>query len=372
MNLVCIVFTRGFMPVVRLQNVSKSFDQQQVIDDLSLDIHKGEFLTLLGPSGCGKTTVLRLIAGLETCDTGKVFINGRDQTRLPACDRDVNTVFQSYALFPHMNVFDNIAFGLKLKKMPSRQIRERVRDTLALVKLEDMGTRPIHQLSGGQQQRVAIARAIVNQPLILLLDEPLSALDLKLRKQMRLDLRHLHRKLGITFVFVTHDQEEALTLSDRVVVMNHGTIQQTGTPKDIYETPVNLFVADFVGESNLFDARVIQTRDMDMDIEFQGITKTVQNRRGFQSGQAVKILLRPEDMTVERIQGPCPAEALSGRVREMIYKGTTVDLIIRLDSGQDVFVTEFFNEDDQDIFYDVNEPVCVSWIKGWEVTLADE
>ncbi|HKJ99649.1 MAG TPA: spermidine/putrescine ABC transporter ATP-binding protein PotA [Desulfotignum sp.] len=360
------------MPVVCLNNVSKSFGSQKVIDNLCLDIVKGEFLTLLGPSGCGKTTVLRLIAGLETCDSGAILINGRDQTRLPACDRDVNTVFQSYALFPHMNVFDNIAFGLKLKKIPGRRIRDRVRESLALVKLEGMDNRPIHQLSGGQQQRVAIARAIVNQPLILLLDEPLSALDYKLRKQMRLDLRHLHRKLGITFVFVTHDQEEALTLSDRVVVMHNGCIQQTGTPKEIYETPVNLFVADFVGESNIFDARVTSTMGTDMEIRIQGIAKTVQNRRNFKKNQKIKVLLRPEDMTVERTTGQCPEDFFFGQVKEMIYKGTTVDLIIRLTSGQDVFVTQFFNEDDQDIFYDVNEQVCISWIKGWEVTLPHE
>ena len=360
------------MTVVRLQNVSKSFNNQAVIDNLCLNILKGEFLTLLGPSGCGKTTVLRLIAGLETCDSGTLFINGRDQTRLPACERDVNTVFQSYALFPHMNVFDNIAFGLTLKKIPARQIRDRVQEALELVKLEGLNNRPIHQLSGGQQQRVAIARAIVNRPLILLLDEPLSALDYKLRKQMRLDLRQLHRKLGITFVFVTHDQEEALTLSDRVVVMNHGRIQQTGTPKDIYETPVNLFVADFVGESNIFDATVTKLLGPDMEIRIQGVSKMVENRRGFQEGQAVKVLLRPEDMTVERTRQQCPEGFLPAQVKEMIYKGTTVDLILRLDNGQQVFVTEFFNEDEQDIFYDVNERVCVSWIKGWEVTLADE
>jgi spermidine/putrescine transport system ATP-binding protein len=360
------------MSVVRLQHISKSFDRQKVIDNLCLDIVKGEFLTLLGPSGCGKTTVLRLIAGLDTCDSGTILINGKDQTRLPACDRDVNTVFQSYALFPHMNVFDNIAFGLKLKKTPGRQIRDRVMESLALVKLDGLEKRVIRQLSGGQQQRVAIARAIVNQPLILLLDEPLSALDYKLRKQMRLDLRRLHRKLGITFVFVTHDQEEALTLSDRVVVMNNGCIQQTGTPKDIYETPVNLFVADFVGESNIFDATVTRVLGKDMEIRIQGVTKTVQNRRNFQQGQQVKVLLRPEDMTVERAANQCPAGFLPGQVREMIYKGTTVDLIIRTDRGQDLFVTEFFNEDEQDIFYDVDERVCVSWIKGWEVTLADE
>jgi spermidine/putrescine transport system ATP-binding protein len=360
------------MPVVCLNNVSKSFGSQKVIDKLCLDIFKGEFLTLLGPSGCGKTTVLRLIAGLETCDSGTVLINGQDQTRLPACDRDVNTVFQSYALFPHMNVFNNIAFGLRLKKIPARQIRDRVMETLALVKLEGMDNRPISRLSGGQQQRVAIARAIVNQPLILLLDEPLSALDYKLRKQMRLDLRHLHQKLGITFVFVTHDQEEALTLSDRVVVMHNGSIQQTGSPKEIYETPVNLFVADFVGESNIFDARVTGTMGPDMEIQIQGISKTVQNRSGFKKDQAVKVMLRPEDMTVERTKNQCPEGFLPGQVKEMIYKGTTVDLIIRLDNGQDIFVTEFFNEDDQDIFYDVNERVCISWIKGWEVTLPHE
>jgi spermidine/putrescine transport system ATP-binding protein len=360
------------MPVVRLKRISKSFGRQMVIDNLCLDIVKGEFLTLLGPSGCGKTTVLRLIAGLDTCDSGTILINGQDQTRLPACDRDVNTVFQSYALFPHMTVFDNIAFGLKLKKIPGRQIQDRVMDTLELVKLQGLEKRAIRQLSGGQQQRVAIARAIVNQPLILLLDEPLSALDYKLRKQMRLDLRRLHRKLGITFVFVTHDQEEALTLSDRVVVMNNGCIQQTGTPKDIYETPVNLFVADFVGESNMFDATVTNVLGTDMEIQIQGVKKTVQNRRHFQPGQRVKVLLRPEDMTVERTRDRCPAGFLPGQVREMIYKGTTVDLIIRTDSGQDLFVTQFFNEDEQDIFYDVNERVCVSWIKGWEVTLADE
>ncbi|MCF8091910.1 MAG: spermidine/putrescine ABC transporter ATP-binding protein PotA [Desulfotignum sp.] len=360
------------MPVVRLQKISKSFDRQKVIDNLCLDIFKGEFLTLLGPSGCGKTTVLRLIAGLETCDSGTILINGQDQTRVPACDRDVNTVFQSYALFPHMNVFDNIAFGLKLKKIPPQQIRDRVRETLTLVKLEGLDNRPIRRLSGGQQQRVAIARAIVNRPLILLLDEPLSALDYKLRKQMRLDLRHLHQKLGITFVFVTHDQEEALTLSDRVVVMNNGSIQQTGTPKEIYETPVNLFVADFVGESNIFTAQVTRTLGTDMEIRIQKVTKMVQNRRNFKAGQSVKVLLRPEDMTLERTRQKCFPGFLPGRVKEMIYKGTTVDLIISLDNGQDIFVTQFFNEDDQDIFYDVNERVCISWIKGWEVTLADE
>jgi spermidine/putrescine transport system ATP-binding protein len=271
-----------------------------------------------------------------------------------------------------MTVFDNIAFGLKLKKIPSREIKTRVEETLALVKLSGLGKRRIQNLSGGQQQRVAIARAIVNEPLILLLDEPLSALDYKLRKEMRLELRQLHRKLGITFIFVTHDQEEALILSDRVVVMNNGVIEQQGRPKDIYEEPVNRFVAEFVGESNLFDARVAAIHGQTMDIEVLGIVKTVKNRKNHGKGDGITVLLRPEDMIVERGEEICPDGFFSGRVEEMIYKGTTVDLIIVLDGGKKVFVLEFFNEDAETIFYDVGEKVCVSWIDGWEVVLSHE
>ncbi|MDY0374261.1 MAG: spermidine/putrescine ABC transporter ATP-binding protein PotA [Desulfobacterium sp.] len=376
------------MSVVSLKNVSKSYDDHVVLSNLSLDVVKGEFLTLLGPSGCGKTTVLRLIAGLETCDQGEVYIDGQDHTRVPAWDRDVNTVFQSYALFPHMTVFDNIAFGLKLKKVPSGEIKTRVTETLALVKLAGLEKRRIQNLSGGQQQRVAIARAIVNEPLILLLDEPLSALDYKLRKEMRLELRQLHRKLGITFVFVTHDQEEALILSDRVVVMNNGKIEQQGPPKEIYEEPKNRFVAEFVGESNLFEARVVEvghntrvntgediqdsTRNDTMEIQVQGIVKTVKNRKNQAKGDEIMVLLRPEDMIVERGEQICPNGSFPGRVEEMIYKGTTVDLIITLDDGKKVFILEFFNEESETIFYDVGERVCVSWIDGWEVILPHE
>jgi spermidine/putrescine transport system ATP-binding protein len=388
------------MSVVSLKNVSKSYDDHAVLKNLSLDVVKGEFLTLLGPSGCGKTTVLRLIAGLESCDGGEIYIDGQEHTHVAACDRDVNTVFQSYALFPHMTVFDNIAFGLKLKKVPAVEIKTRVAQTLALVKLKGLERRRIQNLSGGQQQRVAIARAIVNEPLILLLDEPLSALDYKLRKEMRLELRQLHRKLGITFVFVTHDQEEALILSDRVVVMNNGVIEQQGPPKDIYEEPVNRFVAEFVGESNLFEARVVEvdehtqanigegiqkearqglqgntqndTQKGTMEIQVQGILKTVKNRKNHAKGDEIMVLLRPEDMIVERGEQICPDGSFPGRVEEMIYKGTTVDLIIALDDGKKVFVLEFFNEDAETIFYDVGERVCVSWIDGWEVTLPHE
>lgn len=359
--------------VIQLKGIGKQFHDHWAVKDIHLDIRPGEFLTILGPSGCGKTTILRLISGLETCDSGEIFINGINHTHIPASRRDVNTVFQSYALFPHMTVFENIAFGLTIRKTGKGVIQDKVAEALAMVKLSGMERRKIFQLSGGQQQRVAIARAIVNEPLILLLDEPLSALDYRLRRDMRIELKQLHRKLGITFVFVTHDQEEALTMSDRVVVMNHGHIEQDGTPKAIYEKPVNMFVANFVGESNVFDGTVTTTNHNRMDVIVSGMTMNLENSRGFASGDRVKVLLRPEDMKVERRgQGACEPPLLAGKVQDLIYKGTTVDLIIRLDNGQEVFATEFFNEDTADIYYAPGEDVCISWIDGWEVVLADE
>jgi spermidine/putrescine transport system ATP-binding protein len=272
-----------------------------------------------------------------------------------------------------MTVFENIAFGLSIKKTDKSLIRSRVAGALAMVKLSGFENRKIFQLSGGQQQRVAIARAIVNEPLILLLDEPLSALDYRLRKDMRIELKQLHRKLGITFIFVTHDQEEALTMSDRVVVMNQGRIEQDGTPKAIYEKPVNLFVANFVGESNVFDGRVLSVNGKRMDVAMGGQTVNLENNRNCAEGDRVKVLLRPEDMKVEKMgSDPCAPGLFSGKVQDLIYKGTTVDLIIRLDDGKEVFVTEFFNEDAADIYYAPGEAVCLSWIDGWEVVLSDE
>ncbi len=360
------------MSVVCLNHISKNFGDHQAVHDLSLDIFRGEFLTLLGPSGCGKTTVLRMIAGLETWDSGQIYIDGKDMANVPACDRDVNTVFQSYALFPHMNVFDNISFGLKLKGLDKSTIEKRVEETLELVRLKGLGKRSIDRLSGGQQQRVAIARAVVNEPLILLLDEPLSALDHKLRKEMRHELRRLHRVLGITFVFVTHDQEEALTMSDRVVVMNNGRIEQEGTPKDIYETPRNLFVADFIGQSNLLKAEVLDTSGTTMKIQVCGLVKTVANRRGFQTGEMVWMLLRPEDMIVNDTDHSCAENHIEGRVEEMVYKGMTVELVIRLITGERIFVQQFFNQDMEEIYYEDKEQVCISWYDGWEVILPHE
>ena len=253
--------SRSRSPLVQLVGIRKDFDGKTVISDLDLTINNGEFLTLLGPSGCGKTTVLRLIAGLENVDAGQIHLENEDITQVPAEDRHVNTVFQSYALFPHMTVDATVPFRLRLPKTPASEIPARVHDALRMVQLEEFAQRKPHQLSGGQQQRVAIARAVVNKPSLLLLDESLSALDYKLRKQMQNELKALQRKLGITFVFVTHDQEEALTMSDRIVVMRDGKIEQDGTPREIYEEPKNLFVASFIGETNIFNATIIELLD---------------------------------------------------------------------------------------------------------------
>ena len=252
--------TSSLTPLVELHALSKAFDGKTIIADLELAINHGEFLTILGPSGCGKTTVLRLIAGLEDADRGRIVLDGQDITAIPAEHRHVNTVFQSYALFPHMSVFDNVAFGLRMQKVPAAELTPRVEEALRMVQLDAFAKRRPGQLSGGNSS-VAIARAVVNKPKVLLLDESLSALDYKLRKQMQNELKALQRKLGITFVFVTHDQEEALTMSDRIVVMREGRIEQDGTPREIYEEPKNLFVASFIGEINIFDAVVLQRLD---------------------------------------------------------------------------------------------------------------
>ena len=239
--------------IIEIKNISKSFGDKCILDDVSINVKQGEFVTILGPSGCGKTTMLRLLAGFGQADKGQIRINGEDITNVPPHQRPVNTVFQRYALFPHLDVYENIAFGLKLQKVPAEEIDKRVLKGLKMVSMTDYEDRDVESLSGGQQQRVAIARAIANQPKVLLLDEPLAALDLKMRKDMQIELKEMHRKLGITFIYVTHDQEEALTLSDTIIVMNEGKIQQIGTPTDIYNEPQNAIVADFIGESNILN-----------------------------------------------------------------------------------------------------------------------
>ena len=303
--------------IVSLKDIVVDFDGQLVLNGLNLDIHDKEFVTFLGPSGCGKTTTLRLIAGFQEPKSGSVFFNGQDITGLPPYKRHVNTVFQKYALFPHLNVFENVAFGLRLKKLDEETIRRKVREMLKVVGLEGYERRSINQMSGGQQQRVAIARSLVNQPKVLLLDEPLGALDLKLRKEMQLELKRIQREMDITFVYVTHDQEEALTMSDTVVVMNGGTIQQIGTPEDIYNEPKNAFVADFIGASNIVDSVMLR----DFLVAFAGKEFTCVDR-GFSLNQSVQVVVRPEDIEVV-----APVEGmLVGCVKNVIFKGVHFEM----------------------------------------------
>ena len=298
--------------IISLQGISKTYEDNTVLDGLNLDIKKNEFLTLLGPSGCGKTTTLKIIAGFEYADDGKVLFENKDMNNIPPYERAVNTVFQKYALFPHMNIYENIAFGLKIKKMPKDEIDRKVKEMLKLVALEGFEKRSVDSLSGGQQQRIAIARALVNEPKVLLLDEPLGALDLKLRQEMQSELKKIQQKLGITFIFVTHDQEEALTMSDTIVVMNKGKIQQMGTPEDIYNEPENAFVARFIGESNIFDGIMHDDYKVEFcDYNFDCVDK------GFEKDENIDVVIRPED-----IKMTSPSEGmLKGIVTSVVFKG---------------------------------------------------
>lgn len=360
-------------PLLILKQLSKTYGSNRVLDQFDLTIYDGEFFTLLGPSGCGKTTVLRMIAGLEDADIGEIRLAGEDIAAIPAENRPVNTVFQSYALFPHMTVFDNVAFGLRMSKVPKAEIESRVMEALEMVRLGDFARRKPNQLSGGQQQRVAIARAVVNRPRLLLLDESLSALDYKLRQQMQTELKRLQRKLGITFVYVTHDQEEALSMSDRVVVMNRGKVQQLGTPREIYEQPANLFVARFIGEINQLEGEIVSVDgNHQYEVKVEGMQWTLRTEHAFNVGDTVNVLLRPEDLRVEYLEKADSSQALVGQIIERNYKGKTLDSIVRLPSGVELITSEFFDEDDPSFDYSLNQSVAVKWVPGWEVVLPYE
>ena len=319
--------------IIELSHISKSFGDKQVLDDVSLFVKKGEFVTILGPSGCGKTTLLRILAGFGTADEGEIKIAGEDITQVPPHMRPVNTVFQRYALFPHLNVYDNIAFGLKLKGVKADEIEARVTKALKMVGMTDYEWRDVNSLSGGQQQRVAIARAIINRPQVLLLDEPLAALDLKMRKDMQMELKDMHKTLGITFVYVTHDQEEALTLSDSIVVMSEGRVQQIGTPTDIYNEPANSFVADFIGESNILNGVMVQDRLVRfMNRDFECVDA------GFGENVPVDVVIRPEDVYIMAKSG---SGMFDGVVQSCIFKGVHYEMTILTSDGYEIMIQDY-------------------------------
>jgi len=353
---------------VELRKVFKVFNGETAVRGVDLDIHRGEFFSILGPSGCGKTTTLRLIAGFEMPSAGEVLIRGQSVTQTPAYLRPVNTVFQSYALFNHLTVWENIAFGLRLKRKSKPEVEEKVREALTLVKMESFANRYPSQLSGGQQQRVALARALVNRPAVLLLDEPLGALDLKLRKQMQVELTNLHRNLGLTFIMVTHDQEEAMSLSDRIAVMHDGRIEQIGSPNEIYEYPQTPFVADFIGDTNLFRGTVesvdatslfiVTETGLSMEIqqiEIPGIQLPQQDLR---TGASAVVSVRPEKVTLSFYPVSDSVNCFEGRLLNTMYLGTHIQYVVQLLSGENIMVRQ---PKTFDSLPDSNTPVYVCW-----------
>jgi len=350
--------------LVKLDNVSKKFSQKYIIKNLSLDIYEGEFLTLLGASGCGKTTVLRLISGLDQVTEGKVYIDGVDVTNLDPTQREVNTIFQNFALFPHMTVKDNVAFGLKMKKVSSEEIEKRVKKAIKLVKLEGYETRYPSELSGGQQQRVAIARGIVMNPKVLLLDESLCSLDLKLKRQMQIELKKIQKKLGITFIYVTHDQDEALTMSDRIVIINKGIIEQNDTPKNIYKNPNTKFVADFIGESNIFEGVITSKVDNHAYVSINDdLTLIIENNNDYKLKETLNLMIRPEDIKISEHN---LKDSVKGVVEDYIYDGAITKLVVNINDKLKIKVTTF-----DDATFEENETVYLKFNKNTIVVIGN-
>src|SRR3954451_19977260 len=363
-------------PDIRLERVTKRFGEVTAVDDLSLDIGHGEFFSMLGPSGCGKTTTLRMVAGFEEVTAGTIRLGEQDVTNTPPYRRDVNTVFQNYALFPHLNVYENVAFGLRRRKLPDADIKQKVGEFLALVELPGYERRRTSQLSGGQQQRVALARALINKPRVLLLDEPLGALDLKLRKQMQLELKRIQTEVGITFVYVTHDQEEAMTMSDRIAVMRAGKIEQLGSAEELYERPATAFVAGFLGVSNLLEGRVTGSADGMLEVELAGgrTIRCAASATRNSVGDEVSAGIRPEKLRISRHDGtpatPAPTRSgesetnvIEGRVTDASYVGVSTQYVVRLDDGRDVTVyTQNLDTSGVSGQYPVGELVRLSWL----------
>lgn len=359
-------------PIVRLENIHKSFDGVVAVDHVNLNIMAGEFVTLLGPSGCGKTTTLRMINGLELPTSGTVCLQGQDVTCLPPEKRPVNMVFQAYALFPHLTIYENIAFGPRIKKWPEDRIKAGVDEMLRLVQLEGYGPRKPEQLSGGQAQRVALARALINQPAVLLLDEPLGALDLKLRKAMQLELRSIQQRLGMTFVYVTHDQEEAMVMSDRIVLMNKGRVAQQGSPIEIYNNPANEFVSRFIGEANLLDGVVSATSGDETTVDASGLAIVAPFEADVQAGQAVILSVRPERIQIFEQQSAAPQgwpNVYIGTVETAIFLGPSIRYHIQLGNGQTLVVDRTTQQ--EKTAYQPGDQVVVGWETRSNVVLVN-
>ncbi len=359
--------------MLELKNVSKSYGQSSVVKNINLSINQGEFFCLLGPSGCGKTTILRMIAGFEKPTSGQILLSGNDITILPPNKRDVNTVFQNYALFPSLNIFENIAYGLRVRKLSQNEIEERVETTMDIVGLQGFKERLPHQLSGGQQQRVALARALINKPSILLLDEPLSALDKKIAERTRIELLDIQRKIGITFIFVTHNQTEALTMADRIAVMKDGELLQCDSPNKIYEKPKSHFTADFIGEMNFFNAEISGITSNGYKIELEGLGKIELAEKGdHKIGDKVIFCIRPEGIRMSLLEPKEYENAIKGKVDHRIFLGDVIKHVIRLNSDKRIIVNFpnylplISNE-----FFDLNETVYLIWSKSSGIILND-